>query len=210
MGPGSAENTLKKAIAMGVDEAALLSDPSFSGSDTMSTGVILSAAIRKLAEKEEVGLVICGKQTTDGATGLVGPGIATHLKYSQLTLVDQIVSVDPQEKKIKVRRTLDGYTEVIESRLPAVITVVPQINHPREPTVRMQMLAEKAQIPQWHNSDLNLPVENIGRQGSATRVQKIFSRAMPESEIIGDGISDPDGAARQLVDTLINSNILSI
>ncbi len=91
MGPPNAEATLRKALAQGADEAILLSDRVFGGADTLATSNVLSEAIRLLGEKEEVGLVICGKQTIDGDTAQVGPGIATRLGLCQLTLVDRIV-----------------------------------------------------------------------------------------------------------------------
>ncbi len=90
MGPPSAEATLRKTLALGADEAILLSDRVFGGADTLATSKVLSEAIQRLAQKEEVAMVICGKQTIDGDTAQVGPGIATRLKYAQLTLVDQI------------------------------------------------------------------------------------------------------------------------
>ncbi len=209
MGPTSAEETLRNAVAMGVDEVVLLSDPVFSGSDTLATTMVLAEAIKKLAEKEEVAMVICGKQTIDGGTAQVGPGIATRLKYSQLTLVDQIENVDEQAGKVKVRRMLEGRHEMVEATLPALITVVPQINTPREPTVRMQMMAEDAEVELWDNEAMQLSEESVGAKGALTQVRRIFSQIIPESEILGDGIYDPDGAARLLVDALIEEDILS-
>ena len=209
MGPSSAEETLRNAVAMGVDEVVLMSDPVFSGSDTLATTKVLAEAIKRLAEKEEIALVICGKQTIDGGTAQVGPGIATRLKYSQLTLVDQIQNVDQQAGKVKVRRMLEGRHEIVEATLPALITVVPQINTPREPTVRMQMMAEDAEVELWDNEVMQLPVDSVGAKGSLTQVRKIFSQIMPESEILGDGIYDPEGAAKLLIDTLVEEDILS-
>ena len=88
MGPPSAEETLRKAQAVGVDEAVLLSDRAFGGADTLATSKVLAEAVRKLAEKEELAIIMCGRQTIDGDTAQVGPGIATRLGCSQLTLVD--------------------------------------------------------------------------------------------------------------------------
>ena len=210
MGPPNAKASLRNAVAMGVDEVVLLSDPVFGGSDTLATSMVLAEAIKQLAEKEEVGMVICGKQTIDGATAQVGPGIATRLKYSQLTLVDEIQNVDQQAGTVRVRRMLEGGYEIVEATLPALITVVPQINVPREPTVRMQMMAEDAEVTLWDNKVINLPEEGIGLKGSPTQIRRVFSPIMPESEILGDGISDPEGAARLLIDTLIEEDILSV
>ncbi len=108
MGPPNAEATLKKALALGVDEAILLSDRVFGGADTLATSNVLAAAIRKLSEEDEVGLVICGKQTIDGDTAQVGPGIATRLGYTQLTLIDRIEDFDQAGGKVRVRRKLEG------------------------------------------------------------------------------------------------------
>jgi len=210
MGPTSAEEALKNAVAMGVDEVVLLSDPVFAGSDSLATSMVLAEAIKRLAEKDEVALVICGKQTIDGATAQVGPGIATRLKYSQLTLVDEIQSVDPDARKVRVRRMLDGRYEIVEATLPALITVVPQINVPREPTVRMQMMAEDAEVEVWDNGVMQLAGDDLGLEGSTTHVRRVFSQIMPESEILGDGVSDPEGAARMLVDALNEEGLLSL
>ena len=210
MGPPNAKTSLRNAVAIGVDEVVLLSDPVFSGSDTLATSMVLAEGIKRLAEKEEVGMVICGKQTIDGATAHVGPGIATRLKYSQLTLVDEIQNVDQQAGTVRVRRMLEGRYEIVEATLPALITVVPQINVPREPTVRMQMMAEDAEVTLWDNTVINLPEEGLGLKGSPTQIRRVFSPIMPESEILGDGISDPEGAARLLIDTLIEEDILSV
>jgi len=210
MGPPNAKTSLKNAVAIGVDEVVLLSDPVFSGSDTLATSMVLAEAIKRLAEKEEVGMVLCGKQTIDGATGHVGPGIATRLKYSQLTLVDEIQNVDQQAKTVKARRMLERGYEIVEATMPALISVVPQINVPREPTVRMQMMAEDAEVTLWDNTVINLPGEGLGLKGSPTQIRRVFSPIMPESEILGDGIYDPEGAARLLVDTLIEEDVLSL
>ena len=99
MGPPNTVVTLKKALAVGADEAILLSDRAFGGADTLATSRVLAEAISKLNQKEEVAMVICGKQTIDGDTAQVGPGIASRLKYAQLTLVDQIQNVDLKSKK---------------------------------------------------------------------------------------------------------------
>jgi len=210
MGPPDSEAVLRNAVALGADEVILLSDPVFGGADTLATSMVLAEAIRRLAQNEEVAMVICGKQTTDGATAQVGPGIATRLKYSQLTLVDQIQNVDQEARKVRVRRMLEGRYEIVEAALPSVITVVPQINQPREPTVPMQMRAEMAEVTLWDNKEMNLPEESVGLKGSLTRVRKIFIPIMPEAEILGDGISDPEGAASLLVDTLIEEGIFSL
>jgi len=121
-----------------------------------------------------VPIIICGKQTIDGDTAQVGPGIATRLNYSQLTLVDRIEEIDIKNKKIRVRRKLEGRYEIVDSTLPSLITVVREINKPRYPKVPVRLFAEEATIPVWDNNYLKLDVETIGLKGSPTRVMKIF------------------------------------
>ena len=158
----------------------------------------------------EVALVICGKQTIDGDTAQVGPGIATRLKYSQLTLVDQIQNVDLQTKKVRVRRKLEGRHEIVEAPLPSMITVVREINQPRYPTVPMRLMSEDAEVQLWDNKVMQLDEETIGLKGSATQVRRIFSPERTKGEILGDGINKPEEAAQLLIDTLLGKDIISI
>jgi len=210
MGPPNTEVTLKKALAVGADEAILLSDRAFGGADTLATSKALAEAIKRLAEQEEVALVVCGKQTIDGDTAQVGPGIATRLGYQQLTLVDHIESVDLNAKKIKVRRKLEGRHEMVESSLPAVITVVREINHPRYPTVPKRLQALESTITLWDNKVMALDENTIGLKGSATQVRKIFSPERAKGEILGDGEKDPEGAAQLLIKTLLDRDVICL
>jgi electron transfer flavoprotein beta subunit len=210
MGPPNTVETLKKTLALGADEAVLLSDRCFGGADTLATSTVLAEAIRRLGQKEEVALVVCGKQTIDGDTAQVGPGIATRLGYSQLTLVDQILSVDASAKSVKVRRKLEGRHEIVEARLPALITVVREINRPRYPTVPMRLACEDAQITLWDNKTMKISEDLIGLKGSPTQVRRIFSPERATGEIVGDGENKPEDAARLLVDLLVQKDILAI
>ncbi|WP_243374238.1 electron transfer flavoprotein subunit beta/FixA family protein [Geotalea sp. SG265] len=210
MGPPNAQAALRKALALGVDEAVLLSDRCFGGADTLSTSNVIAAAIAKLAERDEVGIVFCGKQTIDGDTAQVGPGIAVRLGFSQLTLVDRIEQVDFLKKRIRVRRKLEGRYEIVEARLPAMVTVVRELNRPRYPTVPMRLKAARAEVTTWNNSHLNLDVNSIGLKGSPTWVSRIFSPERAQGEIIGDGIGNPDGTARMLVERLIAADMLAV
>ena len=210
MGPPNAEGTLRKALSWGVDQGILLSDRVFGGADTLATSNVLAAAILKLAEQEEVGLIICGKQTIDGDTAQVGPGIATRLGYTQFTLVDRIEHIDPVKKMIRVRRKLEGRHEIVEGPLPAVLTVVRELNRPRYPTVPMRLAAMDAEVQLWNNQVLKLDENSIGLKGSPTWVSRIFSPEREKGEIIGDGVNDPEGAAGMLVERLLNKDLLPL
>ncbi|OGV61856.1 MAG: electron transfer flavoprotein subunit beta [Lentisphaerae bacterium RIFOXYB12_FULL_65_16] len=210
MGPPNAEATLRKALSLGVDEAILVSDRCFGGADTLATSNVLAEAIRRLVKREDVGLVICGKQTIDGDTAQVGPGIATRLGFAQLTLVDRIEHFDPEKRVIRVRRKLEGRHEIVEAPLPALITVVRELNRPRYPTVPMRLQALETQITVWRNQNLELDENTIGLKGSPTCVNRIFSPQREKGEILGDGGKDPDGAARLLVEKLRSKDLLVV
>lgn len=210
MGPPNTVVTLKKALAVGADEAVLLSDRVFGGADTLATSRVLAEAISRLNQKEEVAMVICGKQTIDGDTAQVGPGIASRLKYAQLTLVDQIQSVDMKAKKVIVRRKLEGRHEIVEASLPAMLTVVREINHPRYPTVPMRLMAEAAEVAVWDNKVMKLDENTIGLKGSPTQVRRIFSPERVKGEVIGDGVNKPTDTANMLVNKLVEKDIISL
>lgn len=210
MGPPNAEATLRKALSIGVDEAILLSDRVFGGADTLATSNVLSAAISRLNEQEEVGLVICGKQTIDGDTAQVGPGIATRLGLAQLTLVDRIEELDLEKRTIRVRRKLEGRHEIVEAPLPAMLTVVREINRPRYPTVPMRLASAGGEVKVWNNQVLKLEEAQIGLKGSPTWVSRIFSPERDKGEIIGDGLNDPEGTAQLLIDKLLSKDLLAV
>ncbi len=210
MGPPNTEVTLKKALALGADDAVLLSDRAFGGADTLATSKVLAEAILKISEEDEVAVVLCGRQSIDGDTAQVGPGIATRLGFTPLTLVDQIQELDLAAKKVRVRRKLEGRHEIVETPLPTLITVVREINQPRYPTVPMRLISGDAEVKLWNNSIMGLPTELIGLAGSATQVRKIFSPERTEGEILGDGENKPDETARLLINVLLEKDIISI
>jgi electron transfer flavoprotein beta subunit len=210
MGPPNAEATLRRALALGADEAVLLSDRAFGGADTLATSTVLAAAIRKLGDEDEVALVVCGKQTIDGDTAQVGPGIATRLGLCQLTLVDRVEEIDRGSRRIKVRRKLEGRHEIVEAPLPALLTVVREVNRPRYPTVPMRLDSAEAEVKVWNNEVLKLDVNSIGLKGSPTWVSRIFSPEREKGEIIGDGVNDPAGTANMLIDRLLSKDLLAL
>lgn len=200
MGPPAAETVLKRALALGVDEAVLLSDRAFGGADTLATSLVIAEAIAKLNKQVPVDIVFCGKQTIDGDTAQVGPGIACRLKFSQLTLVDRIIEIHKEKKIIVARRALEERHEIVESKLPVLITVVREINVPRYPTVPGRLEAADVKLPVWNNDVLKLDPKTLGLNGSPTHVRRIFAPVREKGEIIpaeGD-------AKNQAVDTMFS------
>ncbi len=208
MGPPNTEITLRKSLALGVDEAILLSDRAFGGADTLATSFVLAEAIKQLHQKNELAVVICGRQTIDGDTAQVGPGIATRLGFSQLTLVDRIEDIDVVSKKVRVRRKVGSWREIVEAPLPALIAVVREINRLRYPTVPGRLMAEKFPVSLWDNKEMKLDENMVGLKGSATQVRRIFSPERVKGEILGDGLNEPEEAANLLLGNLIEKDVL--
>ena len=169
MGPPQAEAALRETVSLGADEAILLSDRAFAGSDTWATSYVLSQAISKIADYD---VIICGRQTLDGDTGQVGPGLSEMLGIPFTAYVSKIEEI--KEGYIKVQRMVEEGYEVIEMALPAVITVVKEINVPRLPSLRGSMKAKTAQIPVWTAGDIGVDADKAGMAGSPTRVVRIF------------------------------------
>jgi electron transfer flavoprotein beta subunit len=210
MGPPNAEVTLRKTIALGADDAILLSDRVFGGADTLATSMVLTEAIRRLAREEELAIVMCGRQTIDGDTAQVGPGIATRLGCSQLTLVDRVEEVDLQAKKVTVRRKLEGRHEVVSAPLPAMVAVLREINTPRYPDVPRRLMAEEAPIALWDNKVMQMDESTIGLKGSATQVRKIFSPERAKGEILTKNGDKPEESARLLIDKMMEKDLLAL
>jgi electron transfer flavoprotein beta subunit len=169
MGPPQADEALRETISLGADEAILLSDRAFAGSDTWATSYVLSKAIAKIANYD---FIICGRQTLDGDTGQVGPELSEMLKIPFVSYVSKVEEV--KDKYIRVQRMIEEGHEEIETTLPAVITVVKEINVPRLPSLRGSMKAKSAKIPVWTASDIGVETDKAGIPGSPTRVVKIF------------------------------------
>ncbi|MEW6418120.1 MAG: electron transfer flavoprotein subunit beta/FixA family protein [Nitrospirota bacterium] len=169
MGPPQAENALRDAISMGVDDALLLSDRAFAGSDTWATSYTLSKAIEKLGAD----IIICGKQAIDGDTAQVGPEVAEFLNIPHISYIRKIEDIT--QSSIRVQRLMDEGYDVVESTLPVLLTVVRELNEPRFPSLRGKMAAKKAEIKKWGSSDIQADESSIGLKGSPTQVKNIFA-----------------------------------
>ncbi|MDX9958516.1 MAG: electron transfer flavoprotein subunit beta/FixA family protein [Spirochaetia bacterium] len=167
MGPPRADIVLREGISVGADAAVLLSDRAFGGSDTWATSYALSKAIEKIGG---VDLVICGKQAIDGDTAQVGPGIAAQLNWPQATYVMAVPEIN--DTMIRAKRMHEDGWDICEIKLPAVLTVVKDINQPRIPTLKGRLAAQKIEIPTWTAADIGADLSKIGLDGSPTRVVK--------------------------------------
>ena len=193
MGPPQANDALKECLAMGADDAVLVSDRAFGGADTLATSYTLAATIRALGHFD---VILCGKQAIDGDTAQVGPEMAEHLGITQLTYVAKI---DIQGDTVQVYREHEEGYEVVEARLPVLLSVVKSINVPRYPTVKGIMKAvHKDKVRVLSAKDLEVDMDRLGLKGSATQVRQIFT---PPQR--GQGILIRQDSARKSVDELM-------
>lgn len=200
MGPPQAETALREALAMGADEAMLITDRCFAASDTLATSYVLSTAIRTLGDYD---LILCGKQAFDGDTAQVPPGIAERLGIPQVTFA---IGLEVDGKKVRVRRMLENEFEIVETRMPALISVVKQINEPRRPGIKAKLAAKKKEITVWDAACINAEVCRCGFDGSPTRVVRTFA---PTRNIKGEKFEgEPREVATAVVERLIAEKII--
>lgn len=177
MGPPMAEDALRKALTLGADRAVLLTDRYFAGSDTLATTYALATAIKRIGTLYGVpNLVFTGKQTIDGDTAQVGPGVAKRLGLTQLTYVSEIESVDLKAGAITVARRSEGGVQRLASRLPVLITVMEGINELRRGTMANALRAARASVERWSAKDAGIEeVTKCGLRGSPTIVKHVYA-----------------------------------
>jgi electron transfer flavoprotein beta subunit len=195
MGPPQATDMLRDAISVGADEAILLSDIAFAGSDTLATSYTLAKAAKKIKTFD---IIICGRQTIDGDTGQVGPELAEALNIPFIAYVSKVEEIS--NGKIRVQRMIEEGSETIEAMLPVVMTVTKEINVPRIPSLRGTMKAKSAQIPVWTAQDIGAEKEMVGQPGSATWVVKVFFPQRTHKAEILQG--EPSAQADRLIEKL--------
>ncbi|HBI14136.1 MAG TPA: electron transfer flavoprotein subunit beta [Desulfobulbaceae bacterium] len=170
MGPPQAEAVLREAISCGADGGVLVSDRAFAGADTWATSYTLAKAMVTLGNFD---LVLCGKQAIDGDTAQVGPGLATQLSLPYLTCVQKIRTIG--DSGLVAERMMDDGYDVVQLPLPALLTVVKDINEPRVPSLKGKMRAKKAEIRVLRAADIHADEKCIGLAGSPTKVVSVFS-----------------------------------
>lgn len=195
MGPPQVETALRDAMALGADDVVLLSDRAFAGSDTWSTSYTLAAGIRKLGSFD---VILCGKQAIDGDTAQVGPGVAQFLDLPQVTYVRKL-EVEGAHA-VAERMMEDGY-DIVRVKLPAVFTVVKEINEPRLPSLKGKMRAKKADVRVLGRDDLDVDPAELGLDGSPTRVIRIFAPEPREGGTVFAG--EVDECVDRLVEELV-------
>ena len=172
MAPPFAMDALRETLAMGADDAVLLTDRLFAGADTLATAHVLAAAIRKSGQYD---LVICGNQSLDGSTGQVGPEVAEILNIPHVTCVRSVTFVD--DSKVRVECEIERGFMTLEAPLPLLAAVVSRINTIRHVPLARILYATERKIQVWTFNDLGIDRSLVGLEGSPTQVSNVF---MPE------------------------------
>lgn len=158
IGGEQVEEALKQALAMGADEATLISDPALEGADSLMTAKAIAAALRKVGD---VDLAFFGKASVDSAAGITFTQTARLLGWPLLTLVSAVEELDADGRSIQVERLLQEGREAVKAELPAVVSVVKEINEPRYPSFMGIRKASKAEIPVWSAADIELEADLV-------------------------------------------------
>lgn len=200
MGPDQAKDVLKEGLAMGADDAYLVSDRKLGGSDTLATGYALAQAVKKVAAEkgiEQFDIILCGKQAIDGDTAQVGPQIACELGIPQITYARDL---KVEGNKVTVQQENEEGYIVTEAQFPVLITAVKDLNEPRFPTIRGTMKAKRREIPTLDVAAIEADDAQIGLNGSPTKVRKIFTPAQRSGGLV---LKVEDDNAQALVDQVV-------
>ena len=175
MGPPQAEEALRKCVSFGADDAVLVTDRAFAGADTLATSYALASAIRTIGLDQAVDVVFTGKQTIDGDTAQVGPGIAKRLGLQLLTYVSRIVELDLGSAHITVERRAEGGVQVLRTALPCLITMLENTNELRFADMDSMVRAARFEVRKWNKDAAGVQdASKIGLKGSPTVVSKVF------------------------------------
>ena len=199
LGPDEWKEQIRRALAMGATDSLLLSDPSFANLDVLGAARAVAAAIKKLGD---VDLVIAGRNSTDDESGAFAPSLARALGWPQLTYVGKIVELNEGAKRITAERHLEEQIETVEASLPAVVTVVKDLNEPRYPSLLRIKRVAKVEIPTWGAADLG-----VSADGTAA---SLAGRVPPPPRAKGEIIAGGDAAekVRVLVDKLMENQVI--
>lgn len=199
MGPPQAEVALREALAMGADEAILITDRAFAGADTLATSNALAGALRKL----EYDIVFAGRQAIDGDTAQVGPEIAEHLNIPQVTYVEK---VEVNGNELTVQRALEDGYEVIKVQTPVLLTAIKELNNPRYMNARLVFETFKKEVKIWSADDIDVDKSLLGLKGSPTKVKRSSTK---ETKAAGELKNlPPKEAAEYAVQKLVEKHYI--
>jgi electron transfer flavoprotein beta subunit len=194
MGPPQAQSALMRCLELGADRAILVSDRKFAGADTWATALTLAAVIRTAVADAD--LILVGKQAIDGDTAQVGPEIAEILGMAQI-MYGVEMSLTPNRKRIRVKREVESGYEVLEARLPALVSASKGDIMRRMPSLADVLSARRKELRVITAADLDLSENELGLTGSFTQVVKVFPPAPKKDGLKLEGL-EPAAAAKEI------------
>jgi len=200
LGPPGAKEALREALAMGADEAFLLTDPRFEGSDAHATANVLATAVTKILEYD---LILCGAYSEDLYAFQVGPRLAEICNLPQITYAAKLTL---EGNRLLAERDLEDERQVVEARLPCLVSVVREINEPRLPTLMAIMAASKKPMNTWSAADLNLEGDELGFNGSLIEILRSAVSSGERRRIMLQG--EPKDIAPKIVKALVEEGVL--
>ncbi len=202
MGPPAAGDAIKDAISIGCDDGYLLTDRRFAGADTWATAYTLSMAIKAIGGFD---LILCGERATDGETGQVGPSVGAQMEIPILTYVSKIVELTNDH--VRVQRAVEGGHETVEVDLPALVSVVKEINEPRIPNLSGKLKAKSFEVKILDAVGIKADQLKIGLGGSPTRVVNVFYPKITRNGKIVRS-KDPQVTVKELIEFLRSKEII--
>lgn len=202
MGAPQAKEALREALAMGADEACLLTDPLFEGSDSHGTANVLAAALARIIDYD---LILCGAYSEDLFAFQVGPRLAEMCNLPQITYAAKVTL---EGNRLIVERDLENERQIVEAKLPCLITVVREINEPRLPTLMSIMAASKKPTNIWSAADLSLGSDELGHNGALIEILQSSVSVGERKRVILQG--DLKDTSSRLVKSLLEEGVLKV
>ncbi len=210
MGPPMAEDSLRRALTYGADRAVLLTDRHFAGSDTLATSYALATAIQRIGKLwGEPAVVFTGKQTIDGDTAQVGPGIAKRLELTQLTYVSRVRELDKHARTVIVERRAERGTQVLATQLPVLVTMLDGEVEIRRGSLDDALRAARAELVRWNAADAGIEdLSKCGLKGSPTVVKKVYapSARSEKAHMLGQHSPSPADLADELLESIFSTH----
>ena len=204
MGPLQAQEGLREALAMGADDAFMVSDREMAGADTLATSYTLWRTLTTVAKNRPFDLILTGRVAIDGETGQVPPGLAVRFGIPIISNVTEIITVDPDLKTIVAKHRFDDGVETVRAKLPAVATITEGANKPRKYAIDGMLKAKRTRIEVWDKNTIGAESNMLGLKGSPTIVKKVFPPPGRKQGEVFDGTNNPHEAARWLLQKLMS------
>lgn len=196
-----AKTSIREALAIGADKGYFINDEALQNSDTLATSIVLAEAIKKIGQYD---LILCGEASIDGFSAQVGPRLAELLNVPAITYARKIIF---ENNIVTVEKVLEDHYKTVKTKTPVIVTVTKEINEPRIPSLMAIMKASKKEIVTWKLSNLNIPQEKVGENGSGVKIIDVLAPKMERKKTVIEG-ENPVEVGEKLVKALIQEGVV--